>query len=276
MRALETAPQFAELRGIVGAFTPLSPVVGELLTALGGGVVGWSQVARMVRQDAALAARTLAVANSAAHRGEGAVDTIEAASRRLGTAGLNQVILAAAMSFVTQHDNLGYAIQGPSMWRWCLGMGHAAAQLANRLPGLSPEVAYTGGLVADIGKIALGRLADSALLLGNVDDFSDAERAVFGTDHATVSAWMLHRWGLPIELVCGVRWHHQPDVHATDLADVLHAASHVAAAACGVGVDSLDYPLSDRVAARLLGGSTFDLTMLTVADALRRYPPPAA
>jgi HD-like signal output (HDOD) protein len=276
LRALDREDRYADLRGIVANFTPISPVFSEMLTALSGGVLGWKQVADLVRRDAALAARTLTVANAAANRGEGAVDSIEAASRRLGTAGLNQVVLASAMAFVAKHDNLGYAIEGPSMWRWCLGMAYAAERLSAQVPGLAPEIAYTGGLVADIGKIALGRLPDSRSLHHRVQDFAEAERAVFGVDHATVSAWMLHRWGLPFELVSGVRWHHQPDEHPTDLADVLHAASHVAAATCGVGVDALQYPISERVQERLLGGDAFELTMLAVTDALRRFPTPEA
>lgn len=276
LRALDREDRFAELRGIVDDFTPMSPVVAEMLEALSGGTLGWKQIGTLVRRDAALAARTLAVANTAANRGAGAVDSIEAASRRLGTSGLNQVVLAAAMAFVAKHDNEGYAIEGPSMWRWCLGMAYAAEQLSTRVGGLRSELAYTGGLVADIGKIALGRLPESQALHHEVQDFAEAERGVHGVDHATVSAWMLHRWGLPFELVCAVRWHHEPDTHPTDLADVLHAASHVAAATCGVGVDALRYPLSERVSERLLSGGTFELTMLAVTDALRRFPAPEA
>jgi HD-like signal output (HDOD) protein/tRNA A-37 threonylcarbamoyl transferase component Bud32 len=39
-----------------------------------------------------------------------------------------------------------------------------------------------------------------------------AEREWFGVDHATVSAELLRRWNLPIELVEPIRYHHEPNL----------------------------------------------------------------
>jgi len=65
-----------------------------------------------------------------------------------------------------------------------------------------------------------------------------AEREVFGFDHATVGAELMHSWNLPDSFVSTTRHHHQPSA-ATDhrletatihLADVITGMVHATAA----------------------------------------------
>jgi putative nucleotidyltransferase with HDIG domain len=93
--------------------------------------------------------------------------------------------------------------------------GIAAGELAQEL-NLSEGVAFTAGLLHDVGKLALA-LAEGeayAKVLGDCEragtSLSEAEKSNFGFNHSELGGRLLQRWGVPEEVVLPALGHNDP------------------------------------------------------------------
>lgn len=91
----------------------------------------------------------------------------------------------------------------------------AAGELALELD-LSEGIAFTAGLLHDIGKLALA-LAEGETYSNvfrecekNGTSLSAAEKSRFGFDHSEVGGRLLQRWGVPEEIVLPALGHNDP------------------------------------------------------------------
>lgn len=184
--------------------------------------------------DPALASSTLRLANSAYFAaGSSQVENLSEALMRLGQ---REVYRLAALSLASRWMSLkadGYRWEAGDFCRLSLVEAVAAEYLAEQTGRVDPKVAYTAGLVHEIGKLAVA--------YGCVAQFSDirkiqaaqsipwlnAEKLVLGFNHAEVGAELLKRWKFPASLIA-VGTFNPP--HATDPAEFLPLLTHVHAA----------------------------------------------
>jgi putative nucleotidyltransferase with HDIG domain len=113
--------------------------------------------------------------------------------------------------------------------RHALQVARAARKIAT-----SPEVAadaFIAGLVHDIGHIVIATAfpevrAELVRRGGAPDEApSELERAVLGTSHAEIGAYLLGRWGLPLTVLDAVAHHNDATpVTATPVRAALRAA----------------------------------------------------
>src|SRR5207247_10573092 len=77
-----------------------------------------------------------------------------------------------------------------------------AAELATRVPGCDPERAWTGGLLAPLGWLALtalepARLTDALRCLESHHDAARWQREHWGMDHVAIARRLARLWRLP-------------------------------------------------------------------------------
>ncbi|HEX9654812.1 MAG TPA: HDOD domain-containing protein, partial [bacterium] len=161
-------------------------------------------------------------------------------------------------SSIIYHSPLeGYESKAGEMWDHSLRSAIAAREVARyakkKVPG---GLAFTAGLLHDIGKSIISeflrgstqqmtKLCES----GQAVDYIQAERAIIGTDHATVGFSLAKNWGLPESLCLAIRDHHQPSltkdehrelVYAVHLGDLISMMG-----GAGTGSDSLAYKVDE-------------------------------
>ena len=184
--------------------------LGQLLMDVNSGL---EEIARLLRRDAALAARVIRISNSAAYGSGGGIASIEEAVSRVGFSEVYRLTGFASAAQVFDHDLHAYGIPGTVLRSNTLLTALAVESLAKRA-AVDSRVAYTAGLMRSTGRVVLDRLARQALGFGQ--DFSQSgvasvlewEQSVFGCTHAEASALVLEFWHFPASVVVPVRGHH--------------------------------------------------------------------
>lgn len=235
----------------------LSLTVTEALALIDRGDTQAGQLEQVIGRDQALAARILRVANSPFYGFAGHIGSLRQACVILGMYAVRNIVVTAGViarfppTAAGRFDRLG-------LWRHAIGTGVAARVLAQHR-GLDPDLAFTAGLLHDIGKLALDAVFPEAFgqVLAHRDKHDcllrDAEAAVLGFDHTDVGARVARHWKLPTTITEAIAKHHSPDVGpASVIVDVVHLADVLARGLdIGDGGDNLIPRLSTGALGRL-------------------------
>lgn len=209
------------------------------------------EVGGVLELDQALTARVLRVANSAYYGVPRQVASAKDAVVMLGHNTLRSLIFTASVAGVLGRKATGYALGAGELWRHSINVASAARLVARvKHPELAEE-GYVAGLLLDIGKIVLDQYLQedfgtaNALATEEGISFVEAEKRVFGADHAEIGSLLAEKWNLPPRLVEAIRYHHSP--LEAELSPVLTSIVHVADLVAtelgiGIGSDGLQYP----------------------------------
>lgn len=213
------------LASLIAQLPPFSAVTTRLITLVSTPEVSFDQVANLVRTDAAITARILRLANSPLY-GRLQVNSVLRAISLLGQDRLSALIMTIGMQQLVSRKPAGEYQR--FCWRHSLATACAAELFAPHF-GVKPDIAYTGGLLHNIGCLALARTGRYEDLLRSVNDIDQqllAECEVFGFDHGTLGAGLARHWGLPSQLLPFISSHHSaesaqadPSVRLMQLAD---------------------------------------------------------
>jgi putative nucleotidyltransferase with HDIG domain len=220
----------AALTERVAMLPPLPQAVQELMRLLGDESLRVEQCAARIAHDAALAARTLRLANSSFYGVPGRVASINDAVQLVGLRTLRSLVTAAAVSLrLPAPECAGF--DAAAFWRHALACAFAAREIAT-LAGQDEEAAFTAGLLHDCGRLAFAAWfpAPYAVVLSTVAATGATtdvvERTLLGLDHAAAGAALAAHWHFPAEVVDTIAAHHRPPPGdgAPRLVDIVHAA----------------------------------------------------
>ncbi|MFK7960170.1 MAG: HDOD domain-containing protein [Phycisphaerales bacterium] len=266
-----------------------------LITALMAEEPNLKRIIEIIRRDEGLTTAILRRANSAAWGVPGRTFDIGQSVRRLGVRPLIRMALETQVGSGMLEAGTAYGLQRLAAWRGALFGGLAAEFLAETEPertgGIEPGLAFSTGLLRDIGKLVIDQLvlknpdntidpgAATAEAVDDVDgdaaaqgraervpppppplpdtSFLEVERDRFGADHAALGAELATRWKLPDEMISAIAAHHEPappgDAAHSSLHDLIHAADTMSLwAGLAIGHDGLRYPVATHVQRGLL------------------------
>jgi putative nucleotidyltransferase with HDIG domain len=211
----------------------LSAVVMELLNNLDQDDADIAILAKKVSHDQALTAKTLSLANSAGCGTQAKITTIQQAISFLGFKTVRNLITTAAMT--SCFPDHGYSsFDNRAYWRHSIATAVCAKVLARHLR-LNQDIAFTGGLLHDIGRLVLVThfplQYEHVLAYRAAHDchWLDAERAVLGQDHVTTGLALAAHWNFSDTIRLAIAGHHAPDEPgAGSLATIVHIADAIA------------------------------------------------
>ena len=197
---------------------PFSPEVLRDLFSLTGedSTAPMQRIVEAVSKDQGLAARVLAMANSAFYGLQAKVTTVSRAVFLLGLKELRTLVLVLSAQTLTKKHPPPPEFDLKESWRHQLHVGVCARMMASQVRGLDGDALFTAGLLHDIGKLltALVSPADWAAVAAKARNegvsFAAAEEALLGLDHGVLGAMALNAWNLPPSLTEPINWHHAP------------------------------------------------------------------
>lgn len=207
-----------------------------------------SELVQVIELDGAVAANILHMANSVRFGGRFEVTSLRAAVVRLGTSSLLEIALGAQMrTFKTAAPM--YDLTEDDLWLHGAAASLAVKALSQESKGVSiPEVATIAALIHDIGKLIMVRYlqADVPAILAICKEkqvtFVEAERELFGCDHAEVGAAVARKWAFPDAITQVIERHHQvPVAEPTPMLDAVMLANLVAKTiGVGLGIEGMN------------------------------------
>jgi putative nucleotidyltransferase with HDIG domain len=166
----------------------------------------------LIASDPAFASEVLTVANSPLFAPRTPAESVFQAVARMGTRNVQGLCLTVAV-----RSYLGKALSQPAtrgLWRHNLACAVVAERLAAHA-SLDKDIAFTSGVMHDIGRLALSIIRPSeysALLerhVGPAVSILDAERELFGADHCQAGKQLIAEWRLPPSFEGAVARHHE-------------------------------------------------------------------
>ncbi len=193
---------------------PTLPIVavrlGEVLHSRRSSV---KDVAELLGADPSLSAKLLRLVNSAYFGIPGGVTDIAKAIPFVGFNTLYQLVLSVSVLDTLKTPDGGIFDARP-LWLHSIAVGSAARVLAEEVRHPDPGAMFTAGLLHDMGKIALAKVAPDAFLSAIAAQHDqgltsvDAEKLAGLPCHDRVGADLARRWRLPASLSVPIEAHH--------------------------------------------------------------------
>lgn len=190
-----------------------------------------ADITALLRQDTALVARLIRMANSAVYGRAEPAGSIEEALACIGFREVHRLIgVVAAATLASERLNL-YGIEGDRLQKNSLFVAVIMEELAEE-SGEDPRSCYTVGLLRSIGKMALDRLADESAFptftASGETELDVWEQKNWGITNPEVAEKILLHWRLPSDTVISIRHHYRPDHRHNPIIHLLNLAAGAA------------------------------------------------
>jgi putative nucleotidyltransferase with HDIG domain len=257
-------PTAGEINRTIRHLKPVPQVALKILRIIDDELYDMRALTEEIRKDQVLSARTLRLCNSVVFASPKKIESLDQALVLLGRNLLIKFVISASLNELFYQSDCGYSLCKGGLYHHAVGTAVIAEKLAQIHGGVPPSLGYTAGLLHDIGKVVLDQYINSARPLfyrklhEDGENFSAAEKAIFGADHSEVGDQLAQNWSFPESLMETIRCHHQPEqaqhqpllVHIVYAADLLMARFHT-----GLELERLDTSALDS-RLQVLGFST--------------------
>ncbi|SHJ06844.1 HDIG domain-containing protein [Malonomonas rubra DSM 5091] len=243
------------LQEIIQSIPLLSASASRLLQVTANPDHELEEVISLVKTDANLTARVLKVVNSAAFGLMTEITSIDRAISYLGERIIVSIAIGDCAGKLFEKELSGYEAAGGALWKHDLRTAIAARELVVQSGAdISPDLAFTAGLLHDIGKSLISdylkdTAPDAVSQISSQDsyDYLAAEEKLVGIPHTVAGYELAKAWQLPNELCEVILHHHKPSEAAEEaraLTYAVHLGDNIAMlGGFGTGSDSLQYHL---------------------------------
>jgi HD-like signal output (HDOD) protein len=201
----------------IDSFPPLPATVAHVLSVTGNPESSLHDLIQAILPDQSMCVAILKIANSALYGRSEKVGSLETAIMILGFNEVQNIVLGR--SVLTAFGDAGKKDKAAieQFWDHSFTCGLAAKIIAEDLSLSSPGQFFVGGLIHDIGKLAM--------LLTFTDEYSPAlwlpgfssverlatEQQSFSVHHGEVGYRLLKHWHFPETLLSAIGYHHSPN-----------------------------------------------------------------
>jgi HD-like signal output (HDOD) protein/signal transduction histidine kinase len=243
---------------------PMMPqVLVRLLDLCHRDNVNFSDIAVVIHRDAAMTAKVIAVASSASQYGRSRPTNLDQCLTMLGMSTIKTIVINESVLQVFRRFTMDRDFDLRQFWGHSLRCALLARELATIMDYANKEEAYLGGLMHDVGQLAILAADANAYFpllhtYGDNDELCQREQETFDLTHAEIGAWLVEKWEFDSFLSDAVLYHHDPAervVAAHKLVRIIFLANRLSACTTAPGQAEIDL-------AGLCGASGVDLQLL--------------
>ncbi len=216
----------------------ISNVIVKLADLLNNPHSSAADFEKIVRNDPALTANLLRIANSAFFGCPREVTSVKQAITLMGVGRVFEIAASASFMKILPETIPGYEMNAEMFWLHSMAVAVLSEKLSRELKIKTPDLIFTAGLLHDIGKLAIASYLNDEkdTIMQEIKVGGKAlvqiEKNVLGMDHSEVGLIVAEEWNLPPRLGLAARYHHTPDdlPEKQDclLADLVHVANCLA------------------------------------------------
>lgn len=206
-----------ELKGMMVDIPTLPVVYQELFRKMQDPQVSVPQIAELINQDQALAAKVLHLVNSAFYGYKQEIKTIARAVVILGFQAVRSAALATGVFEYFKDEPSTGAVDMAKFWTHSVAVAAGCKTFAAARGLKQQEEAFVVGLLHDVGKLIEKRhfAADFAELCQVATEqhlsWYDTESQLFQVNHATIAKAVFRGWNFPPSVVEAIHLHHTPE-----------------------------------------------------------------
>lgn len=230
-------PGPSELDQMIERIKPIPQVALRIIRMIGNDDISFHDIAREIIKDQVLSARILKLCNSVSFGTRNRVDSIEKALMRIGQKSLLPLALSISIQGFLAEVNFGYSLCMGGLFNHSVLTANISRKLAEATRKTPADLAYTAGLLHDIGKVVLDQYMNAAYPLFyrriQCDDaeLEVVEKELFGMAHTEAGHRLAVRWEMPESITAAILHHccpekaevHQELVQLVYLADLIGA-----------------------------------------------------
>ncbi|MGD9579784.1 MAG: HDOD domain-containing protein [Vampirovibrionia bacterium] len=251
-----------DISKLVEKLPAIPQVAIKVSKMLGDFNVSVDQLADTIMLDQSLTTQLLKLCNSAHYGFSRNIVSLKDAVTKLGLETVKCLVFVAISKAALDKEAKGYSLLKGDLWQNSITCAFYARFLAELFNYKDHDLAFTAGLLRDIGKLIISEYVDinydKIIMLVDTAEvtFLRAEEMIIGYNHAQIGAEVLKHWQLPSVLEETVRYHHDfssaYEHYKDTLIDVkLLAILHLADAFTlmlgnSVGSDGLMYSIEDK------------------------------
>lgn len=194
----------------------LPEVIARIMSMVDDPRISAQRIGEVVGQDQSMVATILKVVNSPFYGLSSRVTSIQHAVVLLGFRSIRNMALSAVLVRTFGESSRDHRFDRTRLWRHTVATAVGARLLGEMFRTCDPEEAFLTGLIHDMGIVILDqyfheefrRVLDRVTLEGKT--LREAEREVFGHDHAAVGMYLAKKWNFPAAVVEAIACHHEP------------------------------------------------------------------
>ena len=191
-------------------------IVSEVINTIHDSSSSARDLAEIIENDPSISAKVINVANSALYGSSTTINSVKRAIVIIGFESIKELVLNTVLLHYFFDPELRSEVDRPGLWLHSVGTAHASKLIAERANMQRPDVAYTAGLLHDIGKVLLSNFFFKRY--GKIVQLAAekncriilAERSVLKADHTAVGKVLCDAWALPEDITAAILSHHDP------------------------------------------------------------------
>lgn len=216
-------PTTAEISRTIDLVRPIPQIALKMTRMINEGNYNIRKIAEEIKKDQVLSAKVIRLCNSTFIGLKKKIDSIDRALVILGEKLLLPLLLTASLELFLYDCRQGYSLCKGGLFQHALGTAIVAEELSRFTGKSSPQIAYTAGLLHDIGKIVLDQFIAGVYPLfyrrTQIDgiELCEVESKKLGISHPQAGQLLAESWSLPDRLADVIRHHHYPEKALVDL-----------------------------------------------------------